>query len=67
MQTIIGMAKSLRMDVIAEGVETEAQLAFLEQHGCTAYQGYLFSSPVPLEAFEQLLNQTHSYPECSVV
>ena len=65
-QTIIGMAKSLRMDVIAEGVETEAQLAFLERHGCTTYQGYLFSRPVPLETFEQLLNQTHSYPKYSV-
>jgi diguanylate cyclase (GGDEF)-like protein/PAS domain S-box-containing protein len=51
-QTIIGMAKILGMDVIAEGVETEVQRAFLEQAGCLAYQGYLFGRPVPLEEFE---------------
>ena len=54
-QTIIGMARNLGLDVIAEGVETEEQRAFLEQHGCDDYQGYLFSRPVPLEAFEDLL------------
>lgn len=53
-QTIIGMAKNLSMDVIAEGVETEAQHAFLEQHGCPVYQGNLFSKPVPIERFESL-------------
>ncbi len=54
-QTIIGMAKNLELDVIAEGVETEEQRSFLEQHGCDDYQGYLFSRPVPIEAFEDLL------------
>jgi diguanylate cyclase (GGDEF)-like protein/PAS domain S-box-containing protein len=54
-QTIIGMANNLDMEVIAEGVETEAQRAFLEQHGCPVCQGYLFSKPVPLAEFEQLL------------
>ncbi len=54
-QTIIGMAKNLDMEVIAEGVETEQQRAFLERNGCTHYQGYLFGKPVPLEEFEQLL------------
>jgi len=54
-QTIIGMAHSLGIDVIAEGVETEEQHAFLQRHGCTLCQGYLFSQPVPLEAFERLL------------
>ncbi|MEQ1559796.1 MAG: EAL domain-containing protein [Methyloglobulus sp.] len=53
-QTIIGMASNLGIEVIAEGVETEAQYAFLEQHGCPAYQGYLFSRPVQIEKFEQL-------------
>ncbi|MBI5430923.1 MAG: EAL domain-containing protein [Nitrosomonadales bacterium] len=51
-QTIIGMAASLGMEVIAEGVETEAQRAFLKQAGCTVCQGYLFGRPVPLEDFE---------------
>ena len=54
-QTIIGMANNLGMEVIAEGVETEKQRAFLEQNGCTLCQGYLFSKPVPLAEFEQLL------------
>jgi EAL domain-containing protein (putative c-di-GMP-specific phosphodiesterase class I) len=53
-QTIITMARSLGLAVIAEGVETEAQRQFLEQHGCPIYQGYLFSKPVPLKAFENL-------------
>ncbi len=54
-QTIIGMANTLGMEVIAEGVETEAQRAFLEQHGCPVYQGYLLGRPVPLAEFEKKL------------
>jgi diguanylate cyclase (GGDEF)-like protein/PAS domain S-box-containing protein len=54
-QTIIGMANNLGMEVIAEGVETENQRAFLEQHGCTLCQGYLFGRPVPIEAFDAKL------------
>ena len=56
-QTIIGMAKNLDMEVLAEGVETEEQRHFLELNGCCQYQGYLFSKPVPIEAFEALLNK----------
>jgi diguanylate cyclase (GGDEF)-like protein/PAS domain S-box-containing protein len=54
-QTIIVMAKSLGLDVIAEGVETRAQLEFLRDRGCPAFQGYLFSRPVALAEFEALL------------
>lgn len=54
-RTIITMSQGLEMDVIAEGVETEAQRQFLEAHGCHAFQGYLFSPPLPLEALERLL------------
>jgi EAL domain-containing protein (putative c-di-GMP-specific phosphodiesterase class I) len=54
-QTIIAMANKLGMDVIAEGVETEEQRAFLELQGCPAIQGYLFGKPVPIEQFERLL------------
>jgi EAL domain-containing protein (putative c-di-GMP-specific phosphodiesterase class I) len=54
-QTIIGMAGSLGLDVVAEGVETEAQRSFLQLHGCRIYQGYLFSRPVACEEFERLL------------
>jgi EAL domain-containing protein (putative c-di-GMP-specific phosphodiesterase class I) len=54
-QTIIGMTHNLGMTVIAEGVETEAQRTFLEQNGCLNFQGYLFSTPIPLTDFEKLL------------
>jgi diguanylate cyclase (GGDEF)-like protein/PAS domain S-box-containing protein len=56
-ETIIAMANKLNMEVIAEGVETEAQRSFLELHDCQLYQGYLFSEPVPLEQFELLLKK----------
>ena len=56
-KTIIDMAQNFRLNVIAEGVETEAQLEFLKQNGCMAYQGYLFSKPVPIEEFEALLGK----------
>ena len=54
-RTIVALAQSLGLSVIAEGVETYAQRDFLALNGCPAYQGYLFSRPVPLEAFERLL------------
>ena len=54
-KTIVTLAQSLGLAVIAEGVETEAQRNFLAQHGCHAYQGYYFSRPLPLEQFEALL------------
>ena len=52
-QAIIGMAGNLGMEVVAEGVETEAQYDFLKQHGCTVFQGNLFSKPVSIEEFEE--------------
>lgn len=54
-QTVIAMTEALGLNVIAEGVETEAQLDFLNLRGCHAHQGYLFSKPVPVEQFELLL------------
>jgi EAL domain-containing protein (putative c-di-GMP-specific phosphodiesterase class I) len=54
-KTIIGMAHTLGLKVIAEGVETKEQRDLLETHGCLMYQGYFFSRPVPLEAFQALL------------
>jgi diguanylate cyclase (GGDEF)-like protein/PAS domain S-box-containing protein len=54
-QSIIDMAKNFKHDVIAEGVETEAQLSFLKHHACLAYQGYFFSKPLPLEELERLI------------
>ena len=57
-QTIIGMARNLGLEVIAEGVETVAQQEFLALHGCTLFQGYLFSKPIPLAAFEAMLSNS---------
>jgi len=54
---IIGMAQSLELGLIAEGVETEAQLACLGKLRCDQYQGYYFSKPVPAAQFTQLLQQ----------
>ena len=51
--TIIAMGRSLKLSVLAEGVETPAQLAFLEHHGCDYYQGYLFGRPVAAEHFPE--------------
>jgi EAL domain-containing protein (putative c-di-GMP-specific phosphodiesterase class I) len=56
-QSIIAMAHSLELDVIAEGVETEAQCDFLMKHGCVHYQGYLFGKPVPIDQFESALQR----------
>ncbi|MDP2430685.1 MAG: PAS domain S-box protein [Pseudomonadota bacterium] len=53
--TIIAMARSLNLEVLAEGVETEQQLAFLRLYGCDQYQGYLFSKPIPADEFERWL------------
>jgi len=54
-RAIVAMARSLGLTVIAEGVELPEQLAFLEQLHCHLYQGYLYSRPLPLEAFRALL------------
>ncbi|RUL76112.1 sensor domain-containing protein [Dyella choica] len=54
-RAIIGMARSLNKDVIAEGVETEVQSAFLRDAGCSHMQGFLFGAPMPAEKFEERL------------
>ncbi len=54
-EAIIALAANLNLQVIAEGVETVAQLNRLREAGCHAYQGYLFSPPVDIEAFAKLL------------
>lgn len=53
--TIIAMARALNLEIIAEGVETDAQLAFLRNYGCDHYQGYYFSKPLPIDEFEIML------------
>jgi EAL domain-containing protein (putative c-di-GMP-specific phosphodiesterase class I) len=57
-RTIIALARSLRLGIIAEGVETDAQREFLASAGCHAYQGYFFSRPLPVEGFESLVRST---------
>ncbi len=54
-RTIVALGTSLGLRVIAEGVESEAQRAFLERHQCHAWQGYLLSPPVPVAEFEELV------------
>ncbi len=61
-QTVIAMTAALGLNVIAEGVETETQQQFLEQRGCHAYQGYLFSKPVEIAQFEKLLGNYAAAP-----
>lgn len=56
-RTIIAMAQSMYLGVIAEGVETPEQLELLFNNGCRRYQGYLFGKPMPITAFEAWLQQ----------
>lgn len=55
--TIIMMAQNLELEVIAEGVETERELLYLESRGCKVFQGYYFSRPVTLDLFVEMLVQ----------
>jgi diguanylate cyclase (GGDEF)-like protein/PAS domain S-box-containing protein len=58
--TIIGLAHSLGLEVVAEGVETEEQAAFLREKGCHLMQGYLYSRPVPADEITSLLQAENS-------
>jgi diguanylate cyclase (GGDEF)-like protein len=60
-KTIIAMSEVLGLNVIAEGVETEAQREFLDLRGCHAFQGFLFGRPVPLEDFEKRLREGNDH------
>jgi diguanylate cyclase (GGDEF)-like protein len=61
LQTIISLAKNLKMRVIAEGIETENQLSLLQNLGCDYGQGYLMSKPQPADVMEKLLYQKHNW------
>ena len=56
-RTIITLAHSLNLEVVAEGVETQAQLDFLIAQGCDQFQGFLFSAPLPIRELEAYLMQ----------
>ena len=51
-QSVITLSQSLKLEVIAEGVETQAQRALLQSMGCSAYQGYLFGKPCSIDELE---------------
>jgi EAL domain-containing protein (putative c-di-GMP-specific phosphodiesterase class I) len=55
-KAIISLAKNLGLKTIAEGVETAEQLAFLQKEQCDEIQGYYFSRPLSVEAFEKFMN-----------
>jgi diguanylate cyclase (GGDEF)-like protein/PAS domain S-box-containing protein len=55
--TIVALGRSLGLQVIAEGVETEAQQDFLALHGCHTYQGYLFNRPLPIDEFNAFVRE----------
>src|SRR5271165_6057092 len=68
-KTIVALAQTLGLKVIAEGIETTEQRVFLATSGCHYYQGYFFSKPLPLEAFERYVgnrSQISSLLEASV-
>jgi EAL domain-containing protein (putative c-di-GMP-specific phosphodiesterase class I) len=59
-RTIIGLAQSLGLGVIAEGVETEEQRAYLAAQGCPCYQGYLFCKPLAIAELETFMTALES-------
>jgi EAL domain-containing protein (putative c-di-GMP-specific phosphodiesterase class I) len=63
-RAIIAMAHSLKLRVVAEGVEEEKQIEFLRQEGCDEMQGFFFSPPVPAEAFIRLVSEGKHLTAC---
>ncbi len=63
-RAIIALAHSLEMTLVAEGVETDAQLAFLRQYGCEVYQGWLFAKAMPAQDLTELLRTSAAELSC---
>jgi EAL domain-containing protein (putative c-di-GMP-specific phosphodiesterase class I) len=66
-QTVITLGQNLGLEVIAEGVETEGQRGFLSSIGCHAYQGFLFSKPLPLSDFDAFVKTQATRAEAVTV
>jgi EAL domain-containing protein (putative c-di-GMP-specific phosphodiesterase class I) len=64
---ILGLGRALALPVIAEGVETEEQLAFLTGEGCDEIQGYLVGRPQPIAHYRQIVNSTVDVPEMAAI
>jgi len=64
-KAVIAMAHSLRLRVVAEGVETEAQMRYLRNQGCDQMQGYFLSRPVPHERFDEFIVSARGYSQGS--
>jgi len=68
--SVLAMGRSLKLEVVAEGVETEAQRDFLQQRGCHIAQGFLFSRPQPLESIARWIGERQSsftpIPACEI-
>ena len=60
-QALISMAKNLKLDILAEGVETEKQLDFLKSQNCMGIQGYYFSKPLPADELAKVLKNPSQY------
>jgi EAL domain-containing protein (putative c-di-GMP-specific phosphodiesterase class I) len=58
-KAIVDLARNLKIDVVAEGVETAVQLEYLISEGCTEVQGHYFSEPQPIQYFEKVFSQTN--------
>jgi EAL domain-containing protein (putative c-di-GMP-specific phosphodiesterase class I) len=64
-RSILSLGKSLDLDIVAEGVETEYQLQMLAKHGCDAFQGYYFSQAMPFDEVTEYIRDHRDYADSS--